>query len=115
MLEINVQNFIVQIGKLIAVIKGDSSADVANKLRDRGIRGKRQASQYCPLANYFKEALGLDRNSDIYVAVGRTEVSLHSRSGHSTLWAESMPESLCRFVSDFDGGKYPKLDLNHVA
>lgn len=87
---------------------------LADFLRSKGVKGKKQMPRYCPLANYLSH----DFDDDNYGAVvDPTEISLSRRIGtsqgrelgFSLVYAKEPSEAMYEFITKFDRGEYPDL------
>lgn len=74
----------------------DLGDDVAGRLIELGIKGKKHQRFNCPIANYLKR-LGFNG-----VEVGISEID-YCRAPHRT------PVNVQHFIEKFDGGEYPEL------
>lgn len=85
---------------------GSTSAEVAARLADDGIRGVPGSTDSCAIAVYLHAVLGADdRVRDIHVSNGWVTVS--RRWGPGVL--ASQPNPVRAFIRMFDAGLFPEL------
>jgi hypothetical protein len=78
-----------------------TAEDVANVLRERGIKGTRLSGFSCPMALFLDQETG---NSVHLVCAQSVEVS-----GRGVSWSTETPPSVKSFILAFDDGKFPDL------
>lgn len=76
---------------------GTTSGEVATKLQEMGIKGRRFQPLCCPLAVVVRRELKLDAALTAY------EVRSHNS------FVCELPEACRRFMNDFDSRVYPQL------
>ena len=85
---------------------GNSAKQVAESLEKKGIKGKREDPQCCPLSNFIRTLPDVD---DVCIACGSVDVlgpGEHWMGKH--LWMR-LPKHLHTFYMNFDHNKYPNL------
>lgn len=75
---------------------GQDSQEIARSLEMKGIKGKRNDSQYCPIALYLRD------QGYACVSVGTSVVVAGA--------CINSPMPIDKFIEDFDAGKYPQLE-----
>ena len=88
---------------------GETSDDIANALRNKGIRGTRASADVCPLAYYLREQFP-QQFQGIGFQVGCYQVTVYNQHGDMAT-AAILTEGQADFVRSFDNGNYPDLDL----
>jgi hypothetical protein len=78
---------------------GETSAQVAQTLRTKGIKGRAVGARSCPIFNYLK--------SFGYHGAGVTRQHVTDEEGNTL--AGTTP-AVHNFISDFDQGLYPDLE-----
>lgn len=88
------------------VALGTTSEEIANKLRQLGIKGYRRRARACPIATYLA-ACGYH---DAYVGAG---VSMYDSTNPLSDYTEvyvSLPPVVQQWARDFDDGKFPEFE-----
>lgn len=88
--------------KLRSVLRalGEDADQVAETLRQKGIKGKLEKSDCCPIANYLTSRGFIDSDVDEYDAYGTYD---------GCRYEISLPMSVSKFVRYFDKGAYHDL------
>ncbi len=87
---------------------GATSDEVASRLEEFGVRGFVADSRGCAVATYLNAVVGSDPQvRSVAVLAERVLISPMKRWRPPVTVA--LPESVRRFVAEFDAGKYPRL------
>jgi hypothetical protein len=86
---------------------GNTSQEVADNLRSKGIKGFRLAGASCPIAKYLSTLI-----SEGCVMVGVKVVSYFPEGRMTATDNVDLPESVIHFIADFDRSKYPDMIQN---
>jgi len=81
------------------------SKEIAQKLNEAGIKGKARACSFCPMANYLNKTL----DGGFFVTHEKVFVLDETFDFDEDMYVDT-PESVRKFVKDFDAGKYLFLD-----
>lgn len=90
----DLQKRIEQVQKKLNELPTWNSEEIARRLREKGIGGKRGSSNSCPLAHYLGDDVEVGR---FMALVDGNQVELTSAAS--------------RFVTDFDAGYFPFLEI----
>lgn len=101
-----VERLNAQVNALAA--QNSTTEEVAEFMADAGARGRRRAPASCPLARYFKGLLVDYPNARVSVTPEKVTVDGGAGSGLRTV---RLPQTLRRFVEEFDQGKFPELEV----
>lgn len=80
---------------------GDTPDQVARTLTEMGIKGRQEDSMSCPLANYLRRELRVERASVFQWAI------VHLPNGQG--FSPNTPDPAYKFAVLFDKGEYPQL------
>lgn len=86
---------------------GSNAAELANYLRDEGVRGVRADAYQCAIAEYLNERL----DEGYTVGVGGTVVLWH-KSRRWAVAAALYGHTMSHFIRAFDKGMFPELERN---
>ena len=88
---------------------GTTSEEVAQSLRRAGIKGVRVSTCACPILKAIYDAL-----PDYWpgLKIYGKPPSYHASLGDSQICDPALPAAVIAFISDFDLGKYPDLELS---
>lgn len=75
---------------------GNTSEDVANRLRELGIKGRPGSAFHCPIARYLKTEFSWATVSPGVIRINFIDM-------------KPMPEHVRQFIRDFDSDLYPDL------
>jgi hypothetical protein len=83
---------------------GNNPLEIANKLMELGIRGEREDTCSCPIANYIL-ALGY-----VKATVGSKRAGFWSMADEYDEYEEcDIPDAVGKFIVAFDNGEFPEL------
>jgi hypothetical protein len=80
-------------------------AEIAKRLDEAGIKGKARACSFCPMANYLSKILG----GGYFVTLDKVYILDAEFDFDDQIFVET-PETVCKFIQQFDAGKYLFLD-----
>lgn len=86
---------------------GSTPEAVAESLRGRNCKGKKQLARCCPIANLVRTNLNLAENEALTVTIGG--VLITNRYSENVIFVTT-PDPVMNFISAFDGGKFPFLE-----
>jgi hypothetical protein len=94
--------------EVLAELVPMTSSQIARKLQDEGITGRRKRECDCPIAKYIVRETAHDR-----VSVSPTAVQVPCPASY---WPRTLmlPVNVATFVLLFDRGLYPKLEARSV-
>lgn len=95
---------------------GTTSEEVANSLRQQGVKGKKRSCKLCPILNGLYQACpdfwpglkiqGGDKAGDHWY--------YSATFNDCQICDPTLPAPVMDFIGDFDGGKYPDLEATEV-
>lgn len=95
---------------------GDTAAEVAESLRQQGMKGLRGSSCKCPIINAIYKACP-DYWSGLRIVNGRKVGDhwyYHADLNDAQIMDPTLTQAVMDFVGEFDGGKYPDLEAKSV-
>lgn len=92
---------------------GSSADEVAESLRQQGVKGRRGSSRRCPILNGIYKACP-DYWSGLIIVNGRKKDdgnwSYYAALRDSQIMDPTLPQAVMNFIGNFDEGKYPDLE-----
>lgn len=82
---------------------GNTADEIAAALIAKGMRGSRKVGTCCPIANYLSVTFAAPEVTENSIAIGRVEDP----------WIET-PNHVREFITRFDGGEWPELDIDRL-
>jgi hypothetical protein len=83
-----------------------SGGEIAQKIREAGVKGVPRRSCHCVIARYLCQETGRER---ISVCGEDIQVVVDGPTGPRGAEFEETPESVADFIHDFDNNRYPDL------
>lgn len=96
---------------------GNTSEEVAESLRQHGIKGVKKSKCHCPILNAIYQACP-DYWTGLKIYGGTMKQDgnwyYYATLDDDQIMDPRLPQSVMNFIGDFDTGKYPDLEVKKV-